>query len=82
MDLLVRGIKKVRFEYWDWKDKQWQETWDSTQADAERGRVPTRVRITLEVEPPPGASPGETGGAKYVTQARLMLQEELKFFTN
>lgn len=78
LDLLVRDIRRVQFEYWDWKNKEWMKDWDSTQADGERGRLPTRVRITIEV--PSGADDG--GTAKYQTQARLMMQEELKFFTN
>jgi hypothetical protein len=80
VDVLIRRVKRVHFEYWDWKDKAWQETWDSTQADAERGRIPTRVRITLEIDQQKDSGEHET--IKYVTQARLMLQEELKFFTN
>jgi general secretion pathway protein J len=83
VDVLLRDVTKVHFEYWDWKDKRWQETWDSTQADAERSRLPTRVKITLEVAAPKaedGSRAGET--TKYVTEARIMLQEELKFFTN
>lgn len=78
LDVLLRDVRRVQFEYWDWKNKEWHDDWDSTQADGERGRLPTRVRITIEV--PSGADDGAT--VKYQTQARLMIQEELKFFTN
>ena len=77
LDLLLRDIRRVQFEYWDWKNKEWMKDWDSTQADGERGRLPTRVRITIEV---PSGDGDET--VKYQTQARLTMQEELKFFTN
>ncbi len=78
LDLLLRDVRRVQFEYWDWKNKEWMKDWDSTQADGERGRLPTRVRITIEV--PSGGDDGAT--VKYQTQARLLMQEELKFFTN
>jgi general secretion pathway protein J len=78
LDLLVRDIRKVSFEYYDWKNKEWKDTWDSTKQDAERGRLPSRVRITIELDNPSG-----TGDpVKYITQVRPMLQEELRFFTN
>jgi general secretion pathway protein J len=80
IDLLIRDVEKVTFEYWDWKDKNWKDHWDSTQTDGERGRLPTRVRITLEVEQED--PDGDTQTVKYVTQARIALQEELRSFTN
>ncbi|HUS63948.1 MAG TPA: prepilin-type N-terminal cleavage/methylation domain-containing protein [Kofleriaceae bacterium] len=80
LDLLVRDVERVKLEYYDWKDKSWKERWDSTQADGERGRLPTRVRITLEIEEED--RDGDKEKVKYVTQARVMLQEELRFYTN
>lgn len=79
VDLLIRDVERVKFEYYDFKDKSWKERWDSTQVDAERGRLPTRVRITIEVAIHRG---DDEETVKYITQARLSLQEELKFFTN
>jgi type II secretory pathway component PulJ len=79
-DVLVRDVKRLRFEHWDWRDKRWKDAWDSTRADGERGRVPSRVRITLEIEVT--EPDGDTRTLKYVSQVRIMLQEELKFFTN
>lgn len=78
LDLLVRDIQRVKFEYYDWKLKEWKENWDTTKPDAERGRLPTRVRITIELKNPSGSS----DPIKYMTQARPMLQEQLQFFTN
>ena len=79
IDLLLRDVKRVKFEYYDFRDKTWKDRWDSTQADAERSRLPTRVRITLELEVQRG---DDTEKLTYVTQARITMQEELKFFTN
>ena len=68
-------VQKVKFEYYDWRAKDWKDDWDSTQADGERGRLPERVRITIEIENGEG-----TGTMKYTTTARPMLQEQLNFF--
>lgn len=72
-DILIRDIQRVKFEYWDWRDKEWQESWNSTAADGERGRLPSRVRITVEIKI------DERRTRKYTTQARLAMEEELRF---
>ena len=72
-DILLRGVEKLELQYWDWKDKKWQETWDSTKQDAESKRLPTRVRIELTYKNPRGDE------LKLSTQARVLLQEELMF---
>ncbi len=76
IEVLLRDIQKVKFEYYDWRAKDWRESWDSTKVDGQRGKVPSRVRITIELENARGDE------VKFTSQARLMLQEELKFFTN
>jgi len=73
LDVLLRDVKKLEFEYWDWQDKKWQETWDSTKVDAEGSRLPSRVRITVTYEN------GRGDELKISTQARLLLQEQLVF---
>jgi prepilin-type N-terminal cleavage/methylation domain-containing protein len=76
IDVLLRDIKKVEFEYYDWREKEWRETWDTTKADGQQGRLPSRVRVTIELKN------ANDDDFKFTTQARLMLQEELQFFTN
>ena len=74
LDVLVHDVEQVKFEYWDWKDKEWQESWDiDRRPTAESGRLPTRVRIT--------SCSRTRGGDEYkvTTQARLLLQEPLNF---
>lgn len=68
-DILLSGIEKFDLEYWDWKDKKWQETWDTTKQDAERDRLPFRVRIALEYKN------GRGDELEIETQARLLVQE-------
>ncbi len=72
-DVLVHDIEQVKFEFWDWRSLDWQDRWDSTAADGQKGRLPTRVRITVEVKSPRGDD------VKLTTQARILMQEALNF---
>lgn len=72
VDLLLRDVERVAFEYFDPRDNEWQDSWDSTGADAENARLPERVRITVTVK-------NGDREVKYTTQARIMMQEELIF---
>lgn len=76
VEVLLRDIQEVEFEYYDWREKDWRETWDSTKVDGQRGKLPSRVRLTIRLENEKGDE------VVFTSQARLMLQEELKFFTN
>jgi type II secretion system protein J len=76
IDLLLRDIEKIEFEYYDWRDEEWKNDWDST-SESQRGRLPTRVRITIEIKSESGST-----NVKYTTQSRIMMQEQLRFFTN
>ena len=70
-DILLRGVEKLSIQYWDWKDKKWQDSWDSTKQDAESKRLPTRVRIEVTYKNARGDE------LEISTQARLLLQEQL-----
>jgi general secretion pathway protein J len=67
-DILVRDIEKVTLEYWDWSREEWKDRWDTTAADGERGKLPTRVRITLKAKSPRGDE------VTYSTQASILMQ--------
>jgi hypothetical protein len=70
-DVVLEDIDEVDFEFWDWKDQQWKQDWDSTKQDGQKDRLPTRVKITLTWK--------EAGvEMKMVTQARLILQEPIE----
>lgn len=72
-DVLCRNIGKLELKFWNWKNLEWQDTWDTTQADGQRGWLPSRVLITITVK---GA---EDHDIKLTTQARVMMQEALLF---
>jgi general secretion pathway protein J len=75
VDVLLRDIQRVELEYFDWRDNEWQDRWDSTGADAERDRLPERVRITVTLR-------SGNREIKHTTQARIMMQEKLILLPN
>jgi len=76
VDVLVHDVEEIEFEYWNWRDSDWQNEWDSTAADGERGTLPTRVRITITV------LGRDRKPVEHITQTRLAMTERLQFFTN
>ncbi|MCE9666693.1 GspJ family type II secretion system protein [Myxococcus stipitatus] len=69
-DVLLEGVKKLEFEYWNTEKKEWDDEWDTRRTE-QKSILPTRVRITLYAV-------DETGKeARYTTQARIMLNTEL-----
>jgi prepilin-type N-terminal cleavage/methylation domain-containing protein len=75
-DVLVHDIAGAKIEFWNWKTNDWQDTWDTTQADGQRGWLPSRVRITVTVKGP------DDKEVKLTTQARIWMQEVLNFTTS
>jgi type II secretory pathway pseudopilin PulG len=72
-DILVHDLVSAKIEFWNWKTLEWQDFWDTTQADSNRGWLPSRVRITIVVKDPSGKD------MKLTTQARVLMQEPLNF---
>jgi type II secretion system protein J len=72
-DVLVHDISSAKLEFFNWKTSEWQNTWDTTQADGQKGFLPSRVRITLITK-----GPGDND-YKLVTEARIWMQEVLNF---
>jgi general secretion pathway protein J len=70
-DIVMRDITHVDFEFWDWKDQVWKVDWDTTKADGQKDRLPTRVRITVKYKV-------DGIEEKISTQARLILQEAVE----
>lgn len=72
-DVLLTDVQEVKLELWNWKNLEWQDTWDTTQSDGQKGMLPTRVRITVTAKDPSG------NDFKISTQARIVMQEALSF---
>lgn len=72
-DVVVRNIEKLQIEFWNWKTLEWQDTWDTTQSDGQKGMLPSRVRITITIKGP------EDRDVKLSSQARILMQEPLNY---
>lgn len=72
-DVLLHDIVAAKLEFWNWKNNDWQDTWDTTQADGQRGWLPSRVRITITIKGP------DDRDIKLMTEARIWMQETLNF---
>jgi type II secretory pathway component PulJ len=68
-DVVLRDIQSVKIEFWNWKNLDWQDTWDTTQSDGQRNFLPSRVRITVTVKDQ------NDKDYKLTTQARILMQE-------
>lgn len=74
-DVLIHDLVSAKIEFWNWKNLEWQDTWDTTQADGQKGWLPSRVRITVTIKDAQGKD------YKMTTQARILMQEPLSFGT-
>jgi type II secretory pathway component PulJ len=70
-DVLLRDIQALKLEFWNWKNQEWQDTWDTTQSDGQRGTLPSRIRITITIKDQSDKD------YKLTTQARILMQEPL-----
>jgi len=72
-DVLVHDIVAAKLEFFNWKTTEWQDTWDTTQVDGQKGYLPSRVRITITTRTPDGKD------TKIMSEARIWMQEPLNF---
>jgi prepilin-type N-terminal cleavage/methylation domain-containing protein len=68
-DVLVHDITGAKIEFWNWKNSEWQDTWNTMQADSQKGWLPSRVRITITTKGP------DDKDIKISSQARVWMQE-------
>jgi general secretion pathway protein J len=72
-DVLIHDIVSAKLEFFNWKTTEWQDTWNTMQADGQRGWLPSRVRITITTKGP------DDKDYKLMTEARIWMQEALNF---
>jgi type II secretion system protein J len=72
-DVLVHDITAAKLEFFNWKNAEWQDGWDTTQSDGQKNMLPSRVRITITVKGP------DDREVKLMTEARVWMQEYLNF---
>ena len=72
-DVLIEGIKRIDFAYWDSDKKDWVDEWDTRRIE-KKSILPVRVRISIYAL-------DETGReARYTTQTRIVLNTEIPRF--
>ena len=72
-DVLVEGVKRIDFAYWDSDKKDWVDEWDTRRLER-KSILPVRVRIGL-------VAVDETGKeVRYQTQTRIVLNTEIPRF--
>ena len=71
--VLAENIKEFKLRYFDPKDDDWTDTWDTTDNEYQ-GRLPTLVEITMVIEDENGKE------LKFVTKTRINLTRELGMF--
>lgn len=74
LDVIVPGVKSFAVSYYDDSTERWSETWDTSQATGQPGRLPPRVRVTLVIEE------GERHEERtYMTETSVQLTRPLTF---
>ena len=72
-DVLIHDVQSLKLEYFDWKNAEWTDRWDTTQSDGQKGRLPYRVRITITIRD------AADHDLKLMSEARILMQEPLTF---
>lgn len=74
LDVLVPNVRRFELKFWDETQERWIDTWDTTQAAGQAGRLPQRVRVTLTLQE------GERGAERvYSTETWIPLTRPLTF---
>lgn len=75
-DVLFSNVIKLHLSYFDVRDNEWKETWNTQGVEGSANRLPDRVRISLTF-------PDEVGKeVTLTTQAKIHLNEVVQSFAN
>lgn len=75
-DILFPDIKSFEVTYWDWRDQDWKDSWDTQAIDGQPNRLPDRVKIVMTF-----VDEGDHE-VTLTTQARINMTEVLNFYAN
>jgi general secretion pathway protein J len=70
-DILCDEVTSLKIDYYDARDKQWRQEWNTTSADGQPDRLPSKIKLTLTVKDERGKD------VPFQTQTRVMMQEPL-----
>lgn len=69
--IVCDDVARFKLDYYDARDKLWREEWNTTTADGQPDRLPSKIRITLTVRDERGQE------VPFQTQVRVAMQEPL-----
>jgi len=75
-DVLLSDIQKFKLQYWDHRDREWQDSWSTQNTNGEAPQLPDRVKITIVFVDDRGKD------VQIVTQTRLTMTELLQSYAN
>ena len=70
-DVMCDDVVQLKLTYYDSRDKQWREEWNTTSADGQPDRLPSKVKIVLTVRDERGQE------VPFTTQVHIAMQEPL-----
>lgn len=71
--IMLEDVEELHFEYFDERNNEWRETWDTTSVDGQPDRLPTRIKIELTMKDPLGKE------YTFVTATRIYMRDPLWF---
>lgn len=75
-DVLFNRPTKLKFSFYDWREKEWKDGWSTQGVDASSNRMPDRVRISLSF------LDEDDKEVTLTTQARVYMQEMIQSYAN
>ena len=70
-DIVCDDVVRLKLDYWDLREKVWRDEWNTTTADGQPDRLPSKIRVTLTVRDERGKE------VPLQTEARLVMLEPL-----
>ena len=70
-DVMCDDIVQLKLTYWDSRAKEWREDWNTSSADGQPDRLPSKVKIVLTVHDERGQE------VPFTTQIHIAMQEPL-----
>lgn len=75
-DVLLADVQRFKVQFWDQRDREWQDSWSTQNTNGEAPRLPDRVKITVVFVDERGKD------VQIVTQTRLTMTELLTSYAN
>ncbi len=71
--VMLEDVKELHYEFFDEAANEWKETWNTTSADGQPDRLPSKVKIKLTLKSQSGEE------TTFLTATRIFMQDALMF---